>query len=143
MSTEREQEQTTAAIETESTRGGTTEIEADVVAAIAGYALRQVEGVVRVGGGGLMRTVTDRVESESASYARGIKVELGRQEVTLDMDLVVAYGYPIPTILEKVRRAVSSQILEQTGLRVKAINLKITGVEFAEKTEESTSERAE
>jgi uncharacterized alkaline shock family protein YloU len=122
----------TTVLETQNTSGveGTTEINDEVITSIAGYAARQVEGVVRMGGGGLIQSVAGRMESESTSYARGVQVEAGRREAIFDIELVVEYGYPIPTIVENLRRRVANEVKEQTGLTVKGVNLRIIGIQF-------------
>jgi uncharacterized alkaline shock family protein YloU len=132
----------TTPLETQNTSGveGTTEVDDEVIASIAGYAASQVEGVVRLGGGGLIQSVAGRIESESASYARGIQVEAGRREAIFDIELVVEYGHPIPTIVENLRRRVSNEVREQTGLTVKGVNLRIIGIQFERKREEARVE---
>jgi uncharacterized alkaline shock family protein YloU len=128
----------TTTLETQNTSGveGTTEINDEVISSIAGYAARQVEGVVRLGGGGLIQSVAGRIESESTSYARGIQVEAGRREAIFDIELVVEYGHPIPTIAENIRLRVSNEVREQTGLTVKGVNLRIIGVQFGREVPE-------
>jgi uncharacterized alkaline shock family protein YloU len=122
----------TTPFERQNTSGvdGITEINDEVIASIAGYAARQVEGVVRVGGSGLIQSVAGRMESDSASYARGVRVEAGRREAIFDIDLTVEYGHPIPTIVDNLRRRVSNEVKEQTGLMVKGVNLRVTSIQF-------------
>lgn len=128
----------TTPLETQNTSGveGTTEINDEVFASIAGYAARQVEGVVRVGGGGIIQSVAGRIESDSTSYARGVHVEAGRREAIFDIELVVEYGHPIPTIVDALRRRVSKEVSEQTGLTVKGVNLRVTDIQFGREAPE-------
>lgn len=125
-------ENRTIGSETENPSGvpGTTEVDNEVIASIAGHAARQVDGVVRLGTSGIVQSVAGRVESGAASHARGVKVEAGRREAIFDMDLIVAYGHPIPTVVEELRRSVSREVKEQTGLDTKAINLRVVGIQF-------------
>jgi uncharacterized alkaline shock family protein YloU len=128
----------TTPLETQNTSGveGTTEINDEVFASIAGYAARQVEGVVRVGGGGIIQSVAGRIESDSTSYSRGVHVEAGRREAIFDIELVVEYGHPIPTIVDALRRRVSKEVREQTGLTVKGVNLRVTDIQFGREAPE-------
>ena len=128
----------TTPLETQNTSGveGTTEINDEVIASIAGYAARQVEGVLRVGGSGLIQSVAGRMESDSASYARGVQVEAGRREAIFDIELTVEYGHPIPNIVENLRRRVSNEVKEQTGLTVKGVNLRVTNIQFGREAPE-------
>ena len=49
---------------------GITEIEGRVIAAIAGHVAEGIEGVVNIGKGGLVRTVTSILSSEASDKAR-------------------------------------------------------------------------
>ena len=119
---------------------GTTEVFDEVVASIAGNAAAQVTGVVRLGTGGLMRSVSDAVDSgSSGARSRGVKVEVGRHEAIFEIELTVEYGYSIPTIVEDVRQAVSTQIKAQAGLEAKEVNLKVIGIDFPEEQATPTS----
>ena len=109
--------------------GGTTNIQAEVIAAIAGIAVQSVEGVASLGETSLGRNIRERV-SGSERRARGVAVEVGRREVIVDLNLRVIYGYSIPTIVVKVREAVADRLVNLCGLLAKEINVKITGLEF-------------
>ena len=82
--------------------GGTTNIEPDVIGAIAGVAAQSVEGVASLGSTSLRRAVRERVGG-AERRARGVEVEAGRREVVLDINLRIIYGYSIPRIVIDVR----------------------------------------
>jgi uncharacterized alkaline shock family protein YloU len=109
--------------------GGTTNIQAEVIAAIAGIAVQSVEGVASLGETSLGRNIRERAAG-SERRARGVAVEVGRREVIVDLNLRVIYGYSIPTIVVKVREAVADRLVNLCGLLAKEINVKVTGIEF-------------
>ena len=121
--------------ETENPSGvpGSTEIEGRVIAAIAGHAAEDIEGVANIGRRGLVRTVTSILASEEAEKASGIDVESGKREVIFDIDLTVMYGFSIPAIVKDVREAVAREIFDQVGLVAKEINVIVRSIEFPDR----------
>ena len=109
---------------------GTTEIARSVVAAIAGYAAEQIEGVVSVGSEGLLRSVASLVESKASKRAAGVDVEMGVKEAIFDIDLVVQYGDPIPGIVKNAREAVALALMDHVGLVAKEINVTVIEIKF-------------
>ena len=112
--------------------GGTTNIEAEVLGAIAGVSAQAVEGVASLGTTSLRRTIRERLGSAERK-GRGVEVEAGRKEVILDISLRVIYGYSIPTIVVKVRQNVADRLLGLCGLEAKEINVRIVGIEFPDR----------
>jgi uncharacterized alkaline shock family protein YloU len=113
---------------------GITEIEGRVIAAIAGHVAEGIEGVVNIGRGGLVRTVTSILASEASDKASGIEVEAGKREAILDIDLTVMYGHSIPGIVKEVRETVAKEIFDHVGLVAKEINVVVTSIEFPDRS---------
>ena len=103
-----QQQQQTSPLQTER---GSTRIEDNVVAKIAGIAGQEVEGVQM--GGGTARAIGGFLDSVTGGggETRGVAVEVGEVEAAIDLTMAVEYGRPIPQISEAVRRNVI------TGLR--------------------------
>ena len=112
--------------------GGRTEIDDEVIAAIAGMAAREVDGVVSLGTSSIRNDITERM-SGRGRRARGVGVEAGRVEAILDIDLKVAYGFSIPETVINVRKSVAQRMLELCGLITKEINVNVVGIEFSQK----------
>lgn len=121
--------------ETENPSGvpGLTEVQGQVIAAIASHVATGVEGVVSIGRGGLIRAVSDILSSDASSKATGVEVEAGRKEAILDLDLTVEYGHSIPKIVKGVREAIASELYDQIGLVAKEINVIVSSIEFPER----------
>ena len=112
--------------------GGETDINDEVIGAIAGVASREIEGVSSLGTSSIRRTIAERVGGRE-QRARGVGVEAGRREAVLDIDLQVVYGFSIPETVVKVRQNVARRILEICGLLAKEININVVGIEFPDR----------
>lgn len=104
---------------------GEVQIADDVVAIIAGLAATDVEGV-----SALVGNVTNEIISKlgKKNLGKGIKVEVTNNAVTVDMSLILEYGYSIPKTSEQVQEKVKSAIENMTGLTVEEVNVRISGV---------------
>ena len=113
--------------------GGETFIEDDVIAAIAGVAAREIEGVSSLGTSSIRKTIAERVGGAQPK-ARGVAVEAGKRETILDIDLKVIYGFSVPDLVVNVRRNVAHRILELCGMVSKEVNIHVVGIEFPDRT---------
>ena len=136
MTTDREKKATESApLKTENPNviAGDTEIADDVIAAIVGHAAEQVEGVARLGGGGVLRVLTNMARSTEDSKGAGIEVEAGKREAIFDIELTVEYGHNIPEVVKNVRETVATELKDQVGMVAKEVNITVASIEFPEK----------
>lgn len=115
---------------------GTTTIEDEVVAGIAGEVAKEVEGVYRLGTSSIRRTLAERLGG-AEPRTRGVEVAVETGETTIDLTMTVIYGYSIPEVASKVRRKVAGKVSDLSGLAVKEINIEVNEIHFPEKGEES------
>ena len=66
------------------------------------------------------------------NLSKGIKVEVGTEEVAVDIAIVVEYGTPVPEIAQNIQMAVMKAIETMTGLKVVEVNLNVQGIKFKE-----------
>jgi len=97
----------------------------EVIAIIAGIAATEVEGVHSMDGGWSGALVS---RMGIKDLARGVKVEISGEEVAVDLRLNICYGYAIPEVSKAVQERVVSSINSMTGLTVREVNVKISGV---------------
>ena len=127
----------------------------EVIAIIAGLAASEVEGVAG------MCSVNNGLKSKNKNATRGVKVEVGSEEVSVDIYLNVEYGTPIQRAAHDVQEGVKKGIESMTGLHVVRVDVHVQGVSFekennalqagagkavleaGEKTQEKLSEKAE
>lgn len=104
---------------------GTIKIADEVVSTIAGLAAVEVEGVAAMSGT-FASGITEMLGRKNLS--KGVKVEVGETEATIDAYIIVEYGFPIPTVARGVQNAVKTAVETMTGLAVTAVNVHVVGV---------------
>ena len=107
---------------------GSVRIADEVVEVIAGMAASEVEGVAEMSGG-FVGDIANML-TRGKNVSKGIKVEVGEKEASVDLFLAVEYGVSIPEVAQKVQEAVKEAIEGMTGLKVLEINVHIQGIAF-------------
>ena len=109
---------------------GNIHISEEVLAVIAAAAVLEVEGF-----GGLAANLgTDLAELlGKKNLSRGIHIQVEEETVTVDLSILVKYGYTIPDVARAVQEAVASSIEATSGLPVAAVNVNVGGVVFEKK----------
>ena len=111
---------------------GTIHISEEVIAAIAGGAVREVEGVSGMMtslGGSVADLVSNKKNAQKG--AKSVKIEMDGETLALDLYLTVAYGQAIPEVAENAQKAVKSSIEAMTGCTVTTVNIHVGGVTMA------------
>ncbi|WP_405608332.1 Asp23/Gls24 family envelope stress response protein [Streptomyces sp. NBC_01508] len=128
---------------------GTTTIADNVVATIAGIAVRETDGIYALGGSAsrALGSVRDRV-AKSSDPSRGVKVEVGEVQAAVDVDVIVEYGEPIADNAKEIRTRVTDAVGKMTGLEVVEININVLDVHLPgsdddESNDESSDRRSE
>ena len=108
---------------------GNIKIADDVVKVIAAKATLEVDGIYKMTSG-----VTDEVNKILGinKMTKGVKVEVGEKECSVDVHIVVEYGFPIPIVATGVQESIIKNITELTGLRVVEVNVYIQDVKVRE-----------
>lgn len=113
--------------------GGTISYANEVIAIIAGIAASEVEGIAgMVTAGGLGEII-----SKHRNITRGVKVEVGTEEVSVDLYTVVEYGQPIQKVAGEVQENVRKSIESMTGLKVVRVDVHVQGVSFEKDKQEN------
>ena len=112
--------------------GGETNIDDGVIAAIAGVAAQEVEGVAGMGSTSIRRSFSETI-GRSEKRARGVEVEHGKKEAIIDLTLNVIYGFDIPNIIINVRKNVAARLFDLCGLVSKEINVTVAGIDFPDR----------
>ncbi len=106
--------------------GGTITYANEVIAIISGIAANEVEGIAgMVTAGGLGEII-----SKNRNITRGVKVEVGTEEVSVDLYTIVEYGQPIQKVATQVQENVRKSIESMTGLHVVRVDVHVQGVSF-------------
>ena len=104
---------------------GTINISEDVVAAIAAFAVSEVEGVY-----GLSSSFTADLKEMlgKKNLSKGVKLTIEDEIVTVECFVVISYGYEIPTVASCIQENVTSAVESMTGLKVAAVNVDVCGI---------------
>ncbi len=112
---------------------GNIKIANEVVGIIAGIAATEVEGVYAMSGG-VAEGISEILGRKNLS--KGVKVEVGEKECTVEVYLVVEYGVKIPDVALKVQDKVMKAISGMTGLKVVEVNVYIQGIHIPKEEKE-------
>ncbi|AEM78663.1 MULTISPECIES: Asp23/Gls24 family envelope stress response protein [Thermoanaerobacter] len=104
---------------------GTIKISEEVVSVIAGLAATEVPGVAGMSGG-VVNGLSEMLGRKN--LGKGVKVEVGEKEVSIDLYLIVDYGVRIPEVAWNVQENVKNAVENMTGLKVVEVNIHVQGV---------------
>ena len=107
---------------------GEVRIADDVVGNIAGIAATEIEGVA-----GTVGNMTKELMSRMGlrTQSKGVKVVIDSGVVTVDLALIMRYGYNIPVTSKHVQERVKTSIENMTGLKVSNVGIRIVGIDMS------------
>lgn len=119
-------DQQTTNVSNEAAQASPLSFEEKVIETIVGVALQSIDGLISVNG----RFLSDMTENleEQPQVATGIDVEVGKEEVAVDLEVIVAYGKDIPKLFAQIQEVVLEEISRLTSLKVKEINIRIADI---------------
>ena len=111
---------------------GEIKISSEVISVIASSLTSEVEGIAAMSGGiaeGIVQAFGRKTP------AKGVKVEMEKDTVAIDLYVIVKYGARIPEVSWSIQEKVKSGIEQMTGLKVKEINIHVQGIDFSKEKE--------
>lgn len=111
---------------------GVVRIADEVVAMIASYAAREIDGVTDMAG---TATVEWLGKVGYKNPMRGVRVEVAEGRVRASLSIVMAYGYNIPATSSRVQARVKQAIENMTGLEVTDVDVRIAGITLPDGTQ--------
>ena len=111
---------------TQTEENGNVLISEDVVGAIVGHAVDEVEGAagiyVKPG-----NEVADLIGVKN--WGKGLKILIAEDNTgTIDVDILINYGYSVVDVADNVQTAVASAVESMTGVKVNAVNVNVCGI---------------
>ena len=106
--------------------GGTIKYANEVIAIIAGVAASEIDGIAGMCTSGGISDIIGR----NRNITRGVKVEVGGEEASVELYIVVEYGSPIQKVASEVQENVRKAIETMTGLHVVTVDVHVQGVSF-------------
>ncbi|HIY67340.1 MAG TPA: Asp23/Gls24 family envelope stress response protein [Candidatus Agrococcus pullicola] len=119
---------------------GKTTIDDGVVAKIAGIAAREVAGVYALGGGAARVPGAIRGAFNTKDLSQGINVEVGEEQVAVDVTIVAEYPVALQDVSNKVRASVYNALQEYVGMEVTEVNVTVDDVHLPSDDEEESEE---
>ncbi len=99
-----------------------------VVEKVAGIAARQVPGVHDLGNGAARAVGAIRNVIGQQDRGQGISVEVGENQVAVDVTLIAEYPVDLQQVADDVRSAITDAIDQVVGMEVTEVNVTITDV---------------
>lgn len=110
----------------------------EVIETIAGIAASEIDGIIGMSGG-IVEGFAEKLGRKNLT--KGVSVEVGEEEVAVDLKVIVEYGRNVPEIYQQVVEAVKNAIQHMTGLTVVEVNMYVEGVALpADEPKESNEE---
>lgn len=106
---------------------GVVRIADEVVSIIAGIAATEIQGVAGMSGG-ITHGIAEMLGKKNLS--KGVKVNVGESEATIDLFVVLDYGVRIPDVTRAIQEAVKQNVETMTGLTVLEVNVFVQGVKL-------------
>jgi len=105
-------------------------ISEEVIATIAEKVVLNVAGVFSLSGG--LNVLGKKIGTQ------GIKVDISKKDISLDVYIVVNYGVKIPDIAWEIQDKVKKELENMTGMTVTTVNVHIQGINYETKKDEVT-----
>ena len=112
-------------VDTDMEQGSSITYANEVVAIIAGVAAGEVEGIA-----GMCSVGGIDILGRNKNITKGVKVEIGTEETSVDLYIVVEYGTPIQKAAQDAQENVRKAIETMTGLHVVRVDVHVQGVSF-------------
>ena len=105
----------------------------DVIKKIIGQALENVSGLLAVDGG-FFSNLTDKLINTD-NVTSGVNIEVGKEQVAVDLNIIVEYKKSVPEIFEEIKRVITTDIKKMTGLEVIEVNVNVIDIKTKEQHE--------
>ena len=136
MSNEKNIKETNAKVEevkqTDAVKGELT-YEDKVIQKIIGLSLEKVDGLLAVDGG-FFSNLTDKIINTD-HVGNGVNVEVGKEQVAVDLNVVVEYQKNVPDLYKHIKEVVVSQVSKITDLEVVEVNVNVVDIKTKEQHE--------
>lgn len=113
-------------VDPETEQGSSITYANEVVAIIAGVAAGEVEGIA---GMCAASGITD-ILGRNRNITKGVRVEIGTEEASVDLYVIIEYGTPIQKAAQDAQESVRKAIETMTGLHVVRVDVHVQGVSF-------------
>jgi uncharacterized alkaline shock family protein YloU len=102
----------------------------EVVEKVAALAALEIAGVADLGGDleRAFESVRDRIGFGNKRANQGVRAQIHNQQVTVDVTIVIEYGYVVMEVATDVRGNVARSVSHMLGMRVTEVNVTVDDV---------------
>ena len=104
-----------------------------VIQKIIGLSLEKVDGLLAVDGG-FFSNLADKIVNTD-NVANGVNVEVGKEQVAVDLNVVVEYQKNVPDLYKHIKEVVVEQVSKITDLEVVEVNVNVVDIKTKEQHE--------
>ena len=98
-----------------------------VIQKVIGYAIENVPGLLGVDGG-FMANIKNKIVN-SDNPVDGISVEVGKEQVAVDLNVIMAYGNNAHDIYKTLTEVIAKQLTEITSLELVELNVEVIDIQ--------------
>ena len=106
---------------------GSVSISEEVLTIIAATAAVDVEGVSSLGSG---LSSEGTATANRKALTKGVRLEVEDERVSVDLTILVRYGYVVTDVAKAVQEAVFTAVESTSGLEVSQVNVTVVGGSF-------------
>lgn len=115
---------------------GETVYDDKVIQKIIGSAIDKIDGLLTVNGGFFSNAAEKLVNTENVTA--GIETEVGKEQVAVDMDVVVEYGKDITEVVDQIRQVTHDEVEKMTHLDVIEVNIHVVDIKTKEEFDQDS-----
>ena len=104
---------------------GSVKIADEVLSIVAGLAVSEISGVAGMSGG-IVGGITEMLGKQN--FSKGVKVITTGKTVTVEIYVIVKYGFNIPDVAIAIQEKVKTSIENMTGFDVAAVDVHVEGI---------------
>ena len=104
-----------------------------VIQKIIGLSLDRVPGLLHVDGGFFSNLTEKLVNTNDVTH--GVKVEVGKEQVAVDLNVIVEYRKNVPTLYKEIKDVIVSEVAKMTDLEVVEVNVNVVDIKTKEQHE--------
>ena len=104
-----------------------------VIQKIIGLSLEKVPGLLHVDGGFFSNLTEKLVNTNDVTH--GVKVEVGKEQVAVDLNVIVEYRKNVPTLYNQIKEVIVSEVSKMTDLEVVEVNVNVVDIKTKEQHE--------
>lgn len=104
-----------------------------VIQKIIGLSLDKVPGLLHVDGG-FFSNLTEKIVNTN-DVTHGVNVEVGKEQVAVDLNVIVEYRKNVPTLYKEIKDVIVSEVAKMTDLEVVEVNVNVVDIKTKEQHE--------